>query len=237
MLNKQPTVINPQIPGEQPPADTPVPLREYLSRMFRYCSQSLRQIFEWQRFHLQLTPPDYAEDPHSQYWHKMNDAAYAGLFFQNLDNPKTVNQGAVISDYSDELPYQYGIDASPVTGTFTLSGEQRGLYIIGMSGYASGNQNEAYVITVYINGAPSIMRAPMVLRGLNDFALFSSSLLTFLDTGYIDVRLESPVGESIELYDLAIYLYRVLPSGVGSPAPTQVLPVPQPIPPGWGLPP
>jgi hypothetical protein len=240
VLNKIPTVINPQIPGEQPPADTPVPMREYLSRMFRYCSQSLRQIFEWQRFHLQLTPPGYAEDPHPQYWHKMLSSGFAGLHFQDLTTPKSIGPGDVVTNYTLKSISDWRLDSSLTAGTISIDPAEAGVFTLSVSGYAEGESNTTYVLTVYSNGVPSSVRMPIILRGTATSGVFSNSVVFALPSGTVDVRLEysNPAGRSLSLFDVNFYVLRYM--AIGGVTPEQNingLPPAAPIPPGWGQPP
>ena len=237
MLNTKPTVINPQVPGEQPPAGTPVPLREYLARMFRYCSQSLRQIFEWQRSHLELTPPLYEEDPHIQYWHKRNSSAYAGLYFHDMANPRTLSYGGVFNNYSGELLLSWNAGASAINGTIIIDPEENGVYFGSISGYAEGQANTSYVLTVHRNGQPTLLRCPMIFKGTTTTSSFSNSVIFKVVPGTFDLRLEHPTGGEIIIYDVKFYLIRYLDESVGAPPASTALPPVDPIPPDWGKPP
>ena len=237
MLNTKPTVINPQVPGEQPPAGTPVPLREYLARMFRYCSQSLRQIFEWQRSHLELTPPLYEEDPHIQYWHKRKSSAYAGLYFHDMDKPRTLIYGSKFNNYSGALLLAWNTDDSVTNGTITIHPEASGVYFASISGYAEGQANTSYVLTVYSNDQPTLLRCPVIFRGTHTTSSFSNSVILKLAPGTFDLRLEHPAGGEVSIYDVKFYLIRYLDESAGAPPASATLPPVDPIPPDWGQPP
>ena len=52
-------------------------LNSWLWRLKTQLNTIIRQIKGWMNVHTTLTPPEYLDDPHQQYWHKVLDPAFA----------------------------------------------------------------------------------------------------------------------------------------------------------------
>jgi hypothetical protein len=156
MLNKTPTVINPNVPGEQPPGGTEPHMKEYLSRMFRYCSQALRRVFDWQKVHVAITDPLMEEDPHPQYAHIFNDSAYGHAILDQLVAPVLITEGSTIKPFDSLYIPSKKVGIDTANGQFTFTPDDSGIYLLNLNGYfgAQGAKSTIFV-KVYANGAPT----------------------------------------------------------------------------------
>jgi hypothetical protein len=170
----------------------------------------------------------------------MLSSGFAGLHFQDLATPKLVSPGGVVTNYTLKSISDWRLTSSLADGTISIDSAEAGVFTVSVSGYAEGDANTTYVLTVYNNGAPSSVRMPIVLRGTMTSSGFHNSVVVSLPSGTVDVRLEysSPAGRSLSLFDVNFYVLRYM--AVGGATPEQNingLPPAEPIPPGWGQPP
>ena len=141
------------IPDEQPPFSVESRLRDYLARMFRACKQTVDALFRWTVDHVALTAPDYKEDPHYQYWHKVLDPAF---FSSTIANPLSFIQGDTLAPWTSDID-PYGIQFNQTTGeaTFAADGTDNGIYSLGVYFDVAGDSRGSYTFDFYVNGVPA----------------------------------------------------------------------------------
>ena len=164
--------------------------------------------------HLDITPPDYIEDPHQQYWHKVLDPAWMHLHFEDFNTPKTVTNGQIITNYTGNIVSDWQLTSDPVAGTVVISDTglkpQTGVYHFSVSGYLAAEKNSSYVITMYRDGAPTVLRCPMVFGANTEDSSFVFSGVGYTDTPCtLDLRLE--VGASVNISTIFWSMHRVSP--------------------------
>lgn len=219
MLNFIRTVINPQVPSETPPKSTDRSLSEYLSRMFKYSSNALRNIYDWQKKHL-----DPLLDPHPQYM----QTVYSGIYFQDLDRPLDLLVNNKVMNYTGYLVDSSELIADLNSGTIIIPYEQQGIYLLQLSGFAKSWFNAKHILTMYFDGKPTLLKCPIVVRANQEFTSFSGSMISNVPAGEIDCRLEFSSAGSLSLFDLKINIIKLVAPARGNP-----LILPGPVPPMW----
>ena len=192
--------------------------------------------------HLSLAPPDYHDDPHPQYWHKILDPAWAHMYFEDFANTKALTIGQVITQWTGNVVNDHQITSNPTTGTIVLDSSglhsELGMYAISITGFVEGSANQNYVVSLYNNGTATAIRMPVIFAGTaTSSSIAWSGIAAISANATLDLGLESASGGSLNIYNINWSMHRVSPiagaTGVdisGYPQP------PVPIPDGWGSP-
>ena len=216
MLNEKPTVINPQVPNEQPPVGTKRPMAEYLSRMFRYCAHALRQIYDWQKNHLKVTPPNLEEDPHPQYSHIYNDSAYAHAILNQIATPLLITTGQAIKPFDSLYIPSKKISIDTTLGRFIFAPEDSGIYLLHINGYFGAlGAKSVITIQVYNNGVPANLQFIVSTQNAIDqnFTSWGGILQIGNTGGYAELVVAStdPAGGSLEVYYMNVSITKQWP--------------------------
>jgi hypothetical protein len=192
--------------------------------------------------HVALTPPNYVDDPHKQYWHVIRDAGWMHLYFQDFAAPKAVATGGVITGWTGNYLTDWQLVSDPVAGTVTIAGSAdfpaTGAYQMSVTGFLDGGSNQDSIVTLYLDGAPTAVRMPAITRGSATTAAIAwSGVVNVATEGVFDLRLET--GSGISIYNINWSMHRISPPAgdVGSLGGPNGIPPGQPLPPNWGGPP
>ena len=161
-------------------------------------------------------PDDHLEDPHYQYWHKVHDPAWAHMYFEDFATPKPLSEGEIFGGYTDNVISDNHVASNLATGKITLldGGEAptTGVYQISMNGYVEGSNNGTYVVTLYANGNPTLVRAPVIVPGNAVTASIAWSGVGFFDASVeLDIRLEHASSGSLSFYTFNWSMHRISP--------------------------
>jgi len=191
-------------------------MKEYLSRMFRYCAQALRRIFEWAREHVAVELPLMEEDPHPQYAHIYKDSAYGHAILDQISTPILVPVGQTIKPFDSLYIPSKGIGIDIANGTFTFVPEDSGLYLLQINGYF-GAQGAKSVVTirVYANGEPSPLKFLVSTQTAIDTNFTSWGGVVQIrnngGTAYFVVESTDPPGGALEVYYMNVSITKQWP--------------------------
>ena len=224
-------------------ADTPdAEHNDWLDRTKHAINTIIIQIRRWMDTHTTITPPQYLEDPHPQYWHKVLDPAFAHIYYQDWAVGQTLTNGQALSNYTAKVHDDWQLISDLVAGTITVDTTgtvkpETGVYAFSMNVVAEGSSNNTYGMTVYRNGVPGNLSIPIVLKGNATVGQGSMSGTVFIDEAMVvDLRLETGTGLTILQANMS--LHRVSPiagtPGVVGTDVSENTPPSTPVPPNLG---
>ena len=192
--------------------------------------------------HNTLTPPGYLDDPHTQYWHKVLDPAFAHIYYQDWDVGQTLTNGQALGNYTAKAHDDWQLISDLVAGTITVDTvssvkSETGVYAFAMSIVAEGDANNTYAMTLYRNGVAGVLSVPIILKGNATVGQGSVSGTTFIDeTTIVDMRLET--GTDLTILQANLSLHRISPiagtPGVVGTDVSENTPPSTPVPPNLG---
>lgn len=215
----------------------------WLSRLKTNINTIIRQLRSWANVHVQLDAPDYINNPHNQYWHKILDPAWSSLYFEDFDNPKVAVNGQAITNWTGKTIADWQLKSDAVSGEIiadsTVVPFDTGTYVISVNAFVEMPSNGGYIITMYKDGAPTLLRMPIIAQGNADTGTISFTGIGHTDNDVVlDLRLElSPALGTINIYTISWSMFRISPLGLGGlfegVSDVANMPDPIPIPPGW----
>lgn len=220
-----------------------VELNSWLDRLKHAINTIVIQVRRWMDTHTTVNPPLYLENPHEQYWHKILDPAWGTMHFQDFTTPKTVTNGQIVTNWTENVIGDWQVVTDLVNGTITFDSSgvlsELGYYYLSISVFLEGAQNTSYALSVYMNGAVTGIRIPVILKGNATASNGSwSGVIGVTVNAVLDIRLE--IGASVDISSISWSVHRISPSsttGLSGTFNNGGLPDASPIPPDWGQPP
>lgn len=194
-----------------------VQLNSWLDRFKHSINLITWQLRAWINEHSRLDEPLFLNDPHPQYWHKVQDSAWAHMYFQDFVTPKIVAPGGIVTGWTGKIIDDWQLVSDPVAGTVIIGDDpdfpKTGTYFMSLSGFIEGTQNTNYIVSMYADGVVSVGRAPVVLKGnATNVPVAWAGLIHANNPATLDLRLESSsTGANIEFYTLNWCLHRINP--------------------------
>lgn len=222
-------------------ADDNTELVSWLSRLKTAINTVIRQFRSWMDTHTTLTPPDYHDDPHPQYWHKVLDPAWAHMYFEDFNTPKVITIGQVITNWTGNVVNDNQITSNPFAGTIVLDSSglhsELGLYAMSITGFVEG-ANHNYVVSLYNNGAATSVRMPVIFSGsVTSSSIAWSGVVAISANATLDLGLESASGGSLSIYNINWSMHRISPiAGTIGVDVSSNYQSPATIPDNWGAP-
>lgn len=155
---------------------------------------------------------DPMPNPHEQYFHLINDTAWAGM---QLTTPQLLVPGDVVAPYQTATLPAWKLVSNLTAGTIVIPQADAGLYQLNMYfTFQASSNGGTFDFTLFANGAPTTATTQADLSNQSDIGNGTIVLAFLIDVLVsdmtLDVRFEAG-SKSITMNQLDWTMYRVFP--------------------------
>ena len=105
----------------------------------------------------------------------------------------------------------YHLVSDLAAGTIDVDANDTGVYSIAISGFCSLPNNSESLLTIYADGVPTLIRAPVVTKNVNEAPIGWAGIANISIGAQIDLRNETG-GATMTIYSLNWSMHRISPA-------------------------